>query len=146
MRALWRRYGAGPGHLLLSAACLAIAAAAVIGWTQRPGDLMSVLIWFAAAVLLHDLVALPLYSLLDRHSIGRLHPHLAVFLRVPALISGLVLLATFPTVLGFGAHTAEQLSGIREQGYLLRWLVLTAGLFALSAVLRLSSRRDTSTP
>lgn len=77
MRALWRRYGAGPGHLLLSAACLAIAAAAVIGWTQRPGDLMSVLIWFAAAVLLHDLVALPLYTLLDRHSIGRFHPHLA---------------------------------------------------------------------
>ena len=134
MRRIWQRYGAGPGHLLASIASLAIAAAAIIGWTQRPKDLESVLIWFIAAILLHDLVLLPIYSLADRVTIGFLPRRAAVYVRVPALISLLLLAAVFPTVLGYGARTEHNVSAIVEHGYLERWLILTGVLFALSGL------------
>ncbi len=134
MRRVWQRYGAGPGHLLATVASLAIAAAAVIGWTQRPRDLESVVIWFIAAILLHDLVLLPIYSLADRLTIGFLPLRAAVYVRVPALISLLLLAAVFPTVLGYGARTEHNVSGIVEHGYLERWLILTGALFALSGL------------
>jgi hypothetical protein len=128
------RYGAGPGHLLLLLASFVIAGAAIVGWFQRPNDLESVLVWFVAAVLLHDLVLLPLYSLLDRLTISRLPPRSIAYVRVPAIVSGLLLLVLFPTILGFGAHAELRASGIPEHGYLLRWLVLSGVLFAISGL------------
>jgi hypothetical protein len=136
------RYGGGPAHLLATIASLAIAAAAVIGWTQRPRDLENVLIWFGAAIVLHDIVLLPIYSLIDRHTLGRLPASLATYVRVPVLTSALVLAAVFPTVLGFGAHQEHNASGIVEHGYLARYLLLTGALFALSGLTyALRSRR-----
>ena len=134
MSRLWARYGGGPAHLLASLASLAIAGAAVVGWTQRPRDLVNVLIWFGAAIVLHDVVLLPIYSLVDRHTLGRLPARLTVYVRVPALTSALVLAAVFPTVFGFGAHQEHNASGIVEHGYLARWLLLTGLLFALSGL------------
>ena len=134
MRAIWNRYGAGPGHLLATIASFAIAAAAVVGWTQRPRDLTNVIEWFIAAILLHDLVLLPIYSLADRVTIGFLPSRAAVYVRVPTVISLLLLATVFPTVLGEGARSTFNLSGIHEHGYLLRWLVLTGVLFALSGL------------
>ena len=128
------RYGGGPAHLLATIASLAIAAAAVIGWTQRPRDLENVLIWFGAAIVLHDIVLLPIYSLLDRHTLGRIPAQVAAYVRVPALTSALVLAVVFPTVLGFGAHQEHNASGIVEHGYLARYLLLTGALFALSGL------------
>jgi hypothetical protein len=128
------RYGAGPGHLLLLLASFAIAGAAIVGWFQRPRDLDHVLIWFVAAILLHDLVLLPLYSLLDRLTIARLPRRSIAYVRVPAIISGLLLLVLFPTILGFAAHREFRASGIHEQGYLFRWLVLSGVLFVISGV------------
>jgi hypothetical protein len=134
MKRIWQHYGGGPGHLLASIASLAIAAAAVIGWTQRPKDLMSVLIWFVAAFLLHDLVLLPIYTVADRFTLGFLPIRATVYVRVPALISALVLAVVFPTVLGYGGRSAYNLTGIHEHGYFERWLVLTGVLFALSGL------------
>ncbi|HTW12514.1 MAG TPA: hypothetical protein VME01_07215 [Solirubrobacteraceae bacterium] len=134
MSRLRSRYGAGPGHLLVLLASFAIAAAAVVGWFQRPVDLRGVLVWFAAAIVLHDLVLLPIYSLLDRVTVGRLPARSIAYVRVPAIISALVLLVLFPTVLGFGARRELAASGIPEHGYLLRWLILTGALFALSGL------------
>ena len=128
------RYGGGPAHLLASLASIAIAGAAVLGWTQRPRDLTNVLIWFGAAIVLHDVVLLPVYSLLDRCTLGRLPISVAVYVRVPALTSALVLAVVFPTVFGFGAHQEHNASGIVEHGYLARWLLLTGALFALSGL------------
>jgi hypothetical protein len=128
------RYGAGPAHLLATVASLAIAGAAVIGWTQRPRDLENVLIWFGAAIVIHDIVLLPIYSLVDRHTLGRLPASLATYVRVPVLTSALVLVAVFPTVLGFGARQEHNASGIVEHGYLARYLLLTGALFALSGL------------
>jgi hypothetical protein len=134
IRLLRARYGGGPAHLLATVASLAIAAAAVVGWTQRPRDLENVLIWFGAAVVIHDIVLLPMYSLIDRHTLGRLPASLATYVRVPVLTSALVLVAVFPTELGFGAHQEHNASGIVEHGYLARYLLLTGALFALSGL------------
>ena len=134
MSRLRARYGAGPAHLLVLIASFAIAGAAVVGWIQRPRDLEGVLIWFAAAVALHDFVLLPLYSLLDRITVARLPVRSAAYVRVPAIISGLLLLVLFPTILGFAAHREFRASGIHEQGYLFRWLVLSGVLFVISGV------------
>jgi hypothetical protein len=134
MKRIWQRYGGGPGELLATLASLFIATFAVIGWSQRPKDFVSVLIWFGAAVLLHDLVLLPLYTLADRVTLGFLPVHATVYIRVPLLISLLVLAVVFPTALGYGGHSAHNLTGIREHGYFLRWLALSGGLFALSGL------------
>jgi hypothetical protein len=132
MRRLRARYGAGPAQLLATLASFAIAGAAVVGWTQRPRDLVNVLIWFGAAIVLHDIVLLPIYSVADRLTLGRLPARVAAYVRVPLLISVFVLAAVFPTVLGFGAHQEHNASGIVEHGYLARWLLLSGVLLALS--------------
>jgi hypothetical protein len=140
-RRLGARYGGSPAHLLASLAALAIAAAAVLGWLQRPRDLEGVLIWFGIAAVLHDLVLLPLYSLVDRISIGQLPRHLGAYVRVPALISGLLFVVLFPTILGYGAATFHGASGLTEHGYLARWLLLSGVLFALSGLAFAARRR-----
>lgn len=144
MRAL---YGAGPLNLLVLAASFAIAAAAVVGWLQRPRDVLTVLEWFAAAIVLHDLVALPLYSLLDRIAFGRVGagrsraygdaraPVSAVaYLRIPAMLSGLLLLVFSPVLFGLGSGSELSASGIAESGYLARWLLATGLMFAASGL------------
>jgi hypothetical protein len=156
-----RRYGAGPLHLLGLIASFAIAGAAVIGWFQRPRDVKTVLEWFFAAIVLHDLVAVPIYSLLDRIAFAGVRrrarresdagtvaagPHRvrasrrparsgvnpAPYLRVPALLSGLLLVVFFPVVFGLGAQSELSASGIPERGYLARWLLAGGVMFALS--------------
>jgi hypothetical protein len=137
-------YGAGPLHLLALLASFAIAGAAVVGWFERPRDVESVLLWFAAAIVLHDVVVLPLYSVLDRIAFGgfrrrvdgaprpalrgRVNP--TPYLRIPAILSGLLLTVFFPVILGLGSQTELSASGIVESGYLARWLLATGGLFA----------------
>lgn len=155
------RYGRGPLHLIGLIASFAVAGAAVLGWTDRPRDLVGVLVWFGAAIVGHDLVLLPLYSLTDRVTVARVHRRAlsgrppgthrtavgpAPYLRVPALVSGLVLAALFPTILGFGARTELAASGIREHGYLVRWLLLTGVVFAISGVAFARARALTRPP
>jgi len=68
-----RAYGAGPLHLLALIASLLIAGAAVAGWFDSAGSTVHlILIWFVGAIIGHDLVLLPLYSLLDRVAFGAL--------------------------------------------------------------------------
>lgn len=158
MRRLRILYGAGPVHLIALLASFAIAGAAVLGWFQRPRDVVSVLVWFLAAIVLHDVVLMPLYALLDRLTVGLLHRrgirpraaprpsaiNPAPYIRVPAMISGLLLAVLFPVILGLGRHTEFIASGIPEHGYLARWLLTCGGLFAVSGVayvVRVARRR-----
>lgn len=142
MRAL---YGAGPLNLLVLVASFAIAGAAVVGWLQRPRDVLTVFEWFAAAIVLHDLVALPLYSLLDRIAFGSVGAGLrrapgeaqapvspTAYLRIPAMLSGLLLLVFCPVLFGLGSGSELSASGIAESGYLTRWLLATGLMFAAS--------------
>ena len=100
-----------------------------------------------AAIVAHDLVLLPLYSLVDRAGSRLLRParsHGAVsalnHVRVPALLSGLMLLVWFPLVLGLSDPTFRSNTGLATDGYLARWLLLSGALFAVSGLLYLARR------
>jgi hypothetical protein len=137
-------YGAGPVNLLVLLASFAIAGAAVAGWFQRRHDVTTILEWFAAAIVLHDLVLVPLYSLLDRIVFRRQRRRagraiLSVvnstpYLRIPAVLSGLLLLVFFPVIFGLGRQAELNASGIPESGYLARWLIASGVMFAVSGV------------
>ena len=59
------RYGASPLHLVAHVAAFALAGWAILKIAGL-GGAQRVLLWFAAAVILHDLVLLPAYTALDR--------------------------------------------------------------------------------
>ena len=62
--------------------------------------------------------------------------------RVPALLSGLALLVWFPLILGLDPEVFERAAGTSNDVFFERWLMLTAALFAGSAlVLALRARR-----
>ena len=58
-------YGAHPAHLLLLLVAAAVAGWAVFHWLHAPTP-VRLLVWFAAAVIGHDLIAFPIYTGLDR--------------------------------------------------------------------------------
>jgi hypothetical protein len=134
-----RWYGSGPLHLLALIASFAIAGYALVRlFAVRP---LEVAIWFVGAAILHDLILLPLYSLADRsaHDVLRHRttrgPQLPWInhLRVPAFLSGVLLLVWFPLILDLSVPYpgATRLSA---EVYLGRWLAITGVLFAASAL------------
>jgi hypothetical protein len=103
-------YGSNALHLLTL-----IAGFALFGYvlaTVKPVTLWnpntwwhSILVWFAAAIIAHDLVLFPIYALVDRILIIEQ---------------------------GGPAYTAA--TGQTQEPFLGRWLLLTAAMFATSAV------------
>lgn len=157
-----RLYGAGPLHLLGALASLAVVAVAMSGWFEEPAvSLKYILIWFLGAVLAHDLLLLPLYSTLDRVARIQLHRDQAdrvrpegrvqgwVYLRVPILLSGLILLVFGAEIFKRGEATFHVASGQSQSVYLHRYLIVVAVLFGLSglayAYTRLRARLRRST-
>jgi hypothetical protein len=126
--------------MLVHAAAFAVAAYA-IAQIVRGGSIVNFAAWFAGAAVLHDLVLLPLYSLLDRlahaPSRRRTAARVAVInhVRVPALISGLLLLVYFPLIFGLSDRNYFEASGHHLSGYARHWALITAALFALSALI-----------
>jgi hypothetical protein len=142
-------YGASPLHLLAHATAFAIAGYA-LAQIVRGGTVVNFIAWFAGAAVVHDVVFLPLYSVLDRLTHRALRgqpPHRALggysrervpvinHVRVPAMISGLLLLVYFPLILGLSDGKYFAASGRHLGGYARNWLGITAVLFAGSAVL-----------
>ncbi len=142
-----RLYGSRPLHLLTM-----IAGFALLGYvvaTVKPVTLwnpdvwwQSILVWFGAAVVAHDLVLFPVYACLDRllsrsrtSSPARARPRLPVlnYLRVPTLGAGLTLLVFLPGIIEQGATTYRAATGQTQDPFLGRWLLLTGAMFALSA-------------
>jgi hypothetical protein len=137
---LTRAYGASPLHLLALLASFALAAYAVLRASSGPLPLRMA-VWFVGAVVLHDLVLFPLYALADRtlglvvRRRGRSEPGGGVnYVRVPALLSGLLLLMFFPLVFRKSEPSYGAASGLDQAPYLSHWLLLTALLFLGSAV------------
>ena len=64
MRRIARWYGANPLHLLAFLACFALAGYAAAQLV--PSRPVGVAVWFIGAVIGHDLVLMPLYSIADR--------------------------------------------------------------------------------
>lgn len=131
-----RWYGEGPLHLVLMAASFALAGYAGVRLLAG-GQAWLAVVWFAGAALAHDLVLVPLYSLADRavaRALGRRRT-LVNFVRVPALLSGLLLLMWWPLITRHPPGAYESASGMSPDRFLGNWLLITAGLFALSALL-----------
>ncbi len=130
---LRRRYGAGPLHLVLLAASFALAGYA--GVRLLAGDWLGVTLWFVGAALIHDLVLVPLYAAVDlalRRGLGRRRPASVNYVRVPAFLSGLLLLMWFPLIAR--PRRYEPASGLSPDVFLGNWLLTTAALFLLSAL------------
>jgi hypothetical protein len=118
-------------RILAHLALLPLAAFALLQ-IARSGTPVAILAWLVASVVLHDLLLLPFYSALD--AVGRRAAGSAVnFIRVPVGISLLLLLVFFPAISGRGNGAFHGVSGLDYEGYLARWLLITAALFAASA-------------
>ncbi|MFF8788651.1 hypothetical protein [Streptomyces sp. NPDC015125] len=146
------RYGASPLHLLLVLCSFFLAGYA--GVRLLTGDTLGVLLWFVGAALLHDLVFLPLYTVTDRMAqrlvrrrdrrrdaqppaSAETPPPVVAggvnYLRVPAFVALLLLVVWYPLILHrvpeFSLYTA-----LPSEVFWDRWLLITAALFAASAV------------
>ena len=135
-----------PLQLLLLACSFALAGYA--GVRLLSDDWLGVTLWFVGAAVLHDLVFLPLYAVVDRAvtggfgAVGRRARTL--YVRVPAAFSGLLLLVWVPLISGRVADGYESATGRSADGFLARWLLITAVLFGCSALLLvLRLRRET---
>ncbi|MEU3194716.1 hypothetical protein ABZ686_29730 [Streptomyces sp. NPDC006992] len=138
-----RRLLGSPFQIVLLLASFVLAGYA--GARFLADDWLGVAVWFVGAALLHDLVLVPLYSLADR--VPRLAGRYVNHLRIPALLSLLLMLVWFPLITG----PADRYAGLTgrpdgNNGYALHWLWLTLGLFAVSglwlAARTLRGRRD----
>jgi hypothetical protein len=100
-------------------------------------------VWFVGAAIIHDLVLYPLYALADvagrprRRSVPPVTNHV----RVPAALSGLLLLVWFPLILGASEREYVASVGLDTSPYLGRWLLVTGVLFAGSALVHAVRRR-----
>ena len=141
-------YGSHPLHLLTLIAGFALFGYVVA--TIRPVTLwnpnawwQSMLVWFAAAIIAHDLVLFPLYALADRILVAasRIRPRSTAsvsplnYVRVPALGAALTLFVFLPGIIQQGARTYAAATGQTQEPFLGRWLLLTGAMFAVSAVL-----------
>ncbi|MCA1693361.1 MAG: hypothetical protein LC749_00770 [Actinobacteria bacterium] len=140
-------YGAHPLHLLALLGCFALAGYAALQTSADP-SWPTIGLWFLGAVIAHDLVLFPLYALADRslsaglRSLrpgsrpGRTPPRVPAvnYLRVPILGTGLLFLLFFPGIIQQGRQTYLEATGLTQEPYLNRWLLLTAAMFAISAI------------
>lgn len=127
-----KRYGQAPWHLLGHVALFALTAYAI---TQifTLGAAWDVVVWMIAAVLLHDAILWPIYST----TLGPLSNHL----RIPLGLSLLLGLVFIGTISGKGNNAYRNASGETYDGYVTRWLAVSAALFAISAVAYFVRRR-----
>ena len=145
-----RWYGAHPLHLLALLAAFALAGYAAQA-VVAAGQWQLVALWFVAAIVGHDLLLFPLYSLADL-SLRRLlrlrarsvpaapsraataQPPVINHFRVPAGFSLLLLVVWFPLIVRLSSSHYHQASGLSTAPYLWRWLGVTGVMFLASAV------------
>ena len=137
-RRLRRWYGEGLPQFLVLLASFTVAGYAGVRLLSG-GEWLSVVLWFVGAALVHDLLFVPLYAAADRAlraaaRRGARRPWLA-FVRVPAFVSGLLLLVWFPLISGRVDAGYRSVAGLSADGFLARWLLITAVLFGGSALL-----------
>ncbi|MGH3606215.1 MAG: hypothetical protein ACRDQI_19595, partial [Pseudonocardiaceae bacterium] len=109
------------------------------------GNVIGTGVWFVGSAVVHDLVLFPLYAGIDAALVLllRWRPEWATvagvrwlnYLRVPVVISGLLLLVWSPLILRVSNGAYHAASGLSAQPFAPRWLAVTAVLFAISAVI-----------
>lgn len=139
-----RLYGDRIFHLIILLATFALAAYAVsvLGvknlfnpavWWQ------SIAVWFLVAIIAHDLILFPLYSLADRllpraRRTPSRHVPFINYVRIPTLAAGLLLVMFLPGIIKQGAETYQAATGLTQEPFLTRWLLVTAALYLVSAL------------
>jgi hypothetical protein len=138
-----RRYGASPLHLAGHIVVFAIAAFAIDRIAAGAG-LAKVIALYVGFVIAHDLIFLPAYSGIDRvgrATLARLPARRSAkvpainHIRVPMLISGLLLIIYLPLISGKADAGYFAASGHHLQGYLRNWLLISAVLFVGSGLI-----------
>jgi hypothetical protein len=149
-RSAARLYGDHLFHFIVVVGALALGAyvVSVLGvanlfnptaWWQ------SIAVWFAVAVIGHDLILYPLYTLADRLLPRPLEPRsgrdrasrripLTNYLRMPTMAAALLLVMFLPGIIKQGAPTYHAATGLTQGPYLSRWLLLTAAFYLASAI------------
>jgi hypothetical protein len=143
-----RLYGDHVLHLIVLVAALALGAytISVLGVDQLFNPRVwwqSIAVWFAVAVIGHDLILFPLYALAERllpkgrrradADTTRRVP-IVNYLRLPTLATGLTFAMFLPGIIEQGAFTYTAATGLTQEPYLSRWLLLVAGFYLTSAV------------
>ncbi len=142
MISLWKRaYGESPLHLLGQLVAFAIA---IYAFKQiidvASTDNLNFFIWALAGALIHDIVFVPIYLVLDLvmrlgvqdHALRDLR--VVNHIRVPVVVSGVLLLSTFSLILGKNQANFVRTAGVEQPDFLARWALVTAGVFLLSAL------------
>ncbi|MDT5148599.1 MAG: hypothetical protein QOI01_332 [Mycobacterium sp.] len=143
-----RLYGENLLHLIVLVGALALVAytISVLGvqnlfnpkvWWQ------SIAVWFAVAVIGHDLILFPLYALAERllprgrRDAKSANPHrvpVTNYVRMPTLATGLTFALFLPGIIQQGAFTYHAATGLTQEPFLARWLLLVAAFYLASAV------------
>jgi hypothetical protein len=144
MTRIRRFYGAQPLHLLATIVSFALVAAGVAGWFEAGSDPRGILLWALGSGVVFEAILWPLAWLLDRIALGsprddrRARPWRAprnpAYVRVPALLSGLLLIVFAPLIFGADTPDFEATTGLTPPDYLARWLLATAAMFVISAL------------
>jgi hypothetical protein len=138
-----RHYGAGPLHLLALLASFALSGY-VVDAMYHAGHGQRILVWFVAAILGHDVVLFPLYALADgsanflqvRRRPQRLPDVPWInYLRVPVVLSAMLLAISWPLVLDRSPGPYHAATGLTPAPYEGRYLLVVAVAFGASAVL-----------
>lgn len=143
-----RLYGDHVLHFIVLVAALALGAytISVLGVDQLFNPRVwwqSIAVWFAVAVIGHDLILFPLYALVERllpkgrrrtdSDTSRRVP-IVNYLRLPTLATALTFAMFLPGIIEQGAFTYTAATGLTQEPYLSRWLLLVAGFYLTSAV------------
>jgi hypothetical protein len=146
-------YGDKILHFIVLVAALALAGytVSVLGvknlfnptvWWQ------SIAVWFAVAVIGHDLLLFPLYALAERLLPTQRHPlpeggqqarrnprrvPVVNYIRMPTMATVLTLLLFYPGIMRQGAYTYTAATGLTQEPFRDRWLLLVAGFYLTSA-------------
>ena len=142
------KYGASPLHLLLIVLAGVVAGYAVLHWLHAPTP-VRLLVWFAAAVIGHDLIAFPIYSGLDHllvraiaggdpgPVISRWRRAAINHVRAPTIASVLLLIMWYPIILKRSDAVYYRASGQHQDRGLGNWLLVVAILYGASLLIYL---------
>ena len=137
-----RLYGASPLHLIAHLVLLPLCAWALLE-ILGGRSASRIVVWLVAAVVLHDLVLLPLYAGADRVLRAGLGGAVN-YVRIPAALSLLMLGVFWATIAETGEGAYRATSGQTFDGHAERWLLATAALFAGSGLVYLLRRGSRS--
>lgn len=132
---LRRIYGGSPLHLVGHLVLIGIAAYALSimfrsEFAPQPWNLV---LWLLGGAVLHDLVLLPAYSAVNAAASRGWGGRPSInYVRVPLVVSLVLLLTYLPRIADGQPQNYERALGYAPPDYLARWLLITASLFAAS--------------